>query len=205
MNSSDTIPAASAVAQPIARNVRRWRAARDLSLSALAEQAGVAKSTVSLIERGRANPSIDTVSALASALGVPFASLFDDDAAARRVVVVRESESPVLAAAGAAAENGQAPKLRRLLTRAGGEVMEIHTVVLERGSAYESPPRASGTFEHVTVASGAVEISADVFSEVLRAGDLISFPADRPHRYRALANTTRLVSVHQHPQLAPAR
>src|ERR1022692_2726565 len=60
--------------QPIARNLRRWRMTREMTLSALAEQAGVAKSTVSLIERGQGNPSIDTVWALAAALGVPFAS-----------------------------------------------------------------------------------------------------------------------------------
>ena len=41
-----------------------------MTLSALAARAGVAKSTVSLIERGQGNPSIDTVWALASALGV---------------------------------------------------------------------------------------------------------------------------------------
>src|SRR5439155_413911 len=37
-------------AQPIARNLRRWRMAREMTLSALAEQAGAAKSTGALIE-----------------------------------------------------------------------------------------------------------------------------------------------------------
>src|SRR2546429_1094658 len=78
--------------QPIARNLRRWRMTREMTLSALAQQAGVAKSTVSLIERGQGNPSIDTVWALASALGVPFGSLFEDEPSARDVLVVRESE-----------------------------------------------------------------------------------------------------------------
>jgi len=68
-----------------------------MTLSALAEQAGVAKSTVSLIERGQGNPSIDTVWALASALGVPFTSLFHDEPPADDVSVVREDDGSVIA------------------------------------------------------------------------------------------------------------
>ena len=82
--------------QPVARNLRRWRLTRQLTLSELADRAGVAKSTVSLIERGQGNPSIDTLWALASALGVPFASLFHDDSPPADVVVVREDAGSII-------------------------------------------------------------------------------------------------------------
>src|SRR5271165_3121165 len=81
----------------IGRNLRRWRMTREMTLSALAEQAGVAKSTVSLIERGQGNPSIDTVWALAAALGVPFASLFHDEPPADDVTVVRADDESLIA------------------------------------------------------------------------------------------------------------
>src|SRR5260370_11027093 len=115
---------------PIARNLRRWRMTREMTLSALAEQAGVAKSTVSLIERGQGNPSIDTVWALAAALGVPFASLFHDESPADDVVVVREDDGSVIAVDQAGLET-DGLVIRHMLTREGGSLIEIYTLVLD--------------------------------------------------------------------------
>jgi XRE family transcriptional regulator, regulator of sulfur utilization len=185
--------------EPIARNLRRWRMTREMSLSALAEQAGVAKSTVSLIERGQGNPSIDTVWALAAALGVPFTSLCQQEPPARDVLVVRESEGSVITEddAGAASEEGLV--IRHMLTRTGGSLIEIYTVVLAEGALRNANAHVSGLLEHVAVAAGTIEISADSFSETLGQGDLISFRADRPHSYRAIRGPARLVCVHEYP------
>src|SRR5450759_4404402 len=144
--------------QPIARNLRRWRMTRELTLSALAAQAGVAKSTVSLIERGQGNPSIDTVWALASALGVPFASLFHDESPADDVSLVREHDSPVIAVEQAGLE-GDGLIIRHLLTRTGGALIEIYSLVLEHGAVRHADAHVTGLFEHITVAAGSVEIS----------------------------------------------
>jgi XRE family transcriptional regulator, regulator of sulfur utilization len=185
-------------AQPIARNLRRWRTIREMTLSALAEQAGVAKSTVSLIERGQGNPSIDTVWALASALGVPFASLFHEDSPAHDVLVVRERDGSVIPVE----EAGQASDglvVRHMLTRTGGSLIEIYTLVLEDGAVRHANAHVSGLLEHVTVAAGTVEVATDSFSETISQGDLISFRADRPHSYRAVEGRARLVSVHEYP------
>src|ERR1017187_5135128 len=97
MTESDTTSAAPGATEPIARNLRRWRMTREMTLSALAEQAGVAKSTVSLIERGQGNPSIDTVWALAAPLRAPSASLFHDEPPARDVTVVRADDASLVA------------------------------------------------------------------------------------------------------------
>lgn len=194
--------AAHAAAAPIARNLRRWRNTREMTLSALAAQAGVAKSTVSLIERGHGNPSIDTVGALAAALGVPFTSLFEDESAGTEVALVRERESPVIAVDSAGLE-GEGLVARHMLTRSGGALIEIYTIELKHGAVRHAEPHVTGLFEHVTVAAGSVQISADSFSEVLHTGDLLSFRADRPHSYRAIEGPARLVSVHEYPQRAP--
>jgi len=172
---------------------------RGLTLSALAEQAGVAKSTVSLIERGQGNPSIDTVWALALALGVPFASLFHDEAPTDDVSVVREGDAPVVATDNAGQE-GDGFVMRHLLTRTGGDLIEIYTSVLGDGAVRNVTAHVSGLFQHVAVATGTVEVSGESFSEVVSQGDLISFRADRPHSYRVIAGPVRLVSVHEYPK-----
>jgi len=170
-----------------------------MTLSALAEQAGVAKSTVSLIERGQGNPSIDTVWALASALGVPFTSLFHDEPPADDVSVVREDDGSVIAIEDAGLE-AEGLVARHMLTRSGGALIEIYTLVFDEGAVRHASGHISGLFEHIAVATGSIEISSDSFKEVLNEGDLISFRADRPHSYRVLKGPVRLVSVHEYPQ-----
>src|SRR5882762_4938115 len=176
--------------------------ARGITLSALAEQAGVAKSTVSLIERGQGNPSIDTVWALASALGVPFTSLFHDEPPADDVSVVREDDGSVIAVEQAGLET-DGLVVRHMLTRTGGALIEIYTLVLDEGAVRHAEGHVSGLFEHITVAAGSVEISTDSFSEVLNRGDLISFRADRAHSYRVIDGPVRLISIHEYPRRAP--
>jgi len=184
--------------QPIARNLRRWRQARDISLSALAEQAGVSKSTVSLIERGQGNPSIDTISSLASALNVPFAALLTEEATSAKVAVVRAQEASV-----AAAERGEEEGemvVKRMLTRPRPGSVEIYTLRLEQGAVRRANGHVSGLVEHVVVCSGTVEIAGAGFSEILGAGDMISFKADEPHSYAVLQGPVKLVSIHEHPR-----
>jgi transcriptional regulator with XRE-family HTH domain len=173
-----------------------------MTLSALAEQAGVAKSTVSLIERGQGNPSIDTVWALAAALGVPFTSLFHDEPPADDVSVVREDDGSVIAVESAGLEEGLV--VRHMLTRTGGALIEIYTLVLDEGAVRHAEAHIAGLFEHITIAAGKLEISSDSFTETLGQGDLISFRADRPHTYRVLEGPVRLVSVHEYPQRSEA-
>ncbi len=167
-------------------------------MSALAEQAGIAKSTVSLIERGRGNPSIDTIWALAAVLDVPFASLFHDYPVGEDVFVVRESDAPVLAADPAGLD-GIGLVIRHLLTRTGGGLFELYALYLEKGAVRTSEAHADGVWEHLNVAEGSVEISTDAFSEVLNRGDLISFSAHCRHTYRALDGPVRLLSVNEYP------
>jgi transcriptional regulator with XRE-family HTH domain len=170
-----------------------------MTLTALAEHAGVAKSTVSLIERGQGNPSIETVWALASALGVPFASLFHEEPPTEDMSVVRECEAPVVAVDQAGLET-DGMIVRHLLTRTGGDLFEIYTLVLDEGAVRHAGAHVSGLFEHITVASGTVEVSTDAFREVIGQGDLISFRTDRPHSYRVIEGPVRLVSVHEYPK-----
>src|ERR1700733_9655294 len=203
MRACDTTTPVPGAVQPIARNLRRWRTTREMTLSALAEQAGVAKSTVSLIERGQGNPSIDTVWALAAALGVPFTSLFHDEPPADDVSVVREDDGSVIAIEDAGLE-AEGLVARHMLTRSGGALIEIYTLVFDEGAVRHASGHGGGLFEHVTVAIGSIEISSDSFKEVLNEGDLISFRADRPHTYRVLEGPVRLVSVHEYPQRSDA-
>jgi transcriptional regulator with XRE-family HTH domain len=55
--------------------IRQLRRARGVTQEDLAEDAELTAATLSLIERGRANPTWDTVKKIAAALGVSMAGL----------------------------------------------------------------------------------------------------------------------------------
>src|SRR3954469_9486382 len=78
---------ADATSHALAANVRRLRVAARISLSELARATGVGKATLSAIENGRGNPTVETLAALAGALGVPVVDLLDMPAPAPVTVV----------------------------------------------------------------------------------------------------------------------
>ena len=75
----------------VAANLRRLRGEQGRSLSELARASGIAKATLSALEAGRGNPTIETLSSLATALGVPFGDLLASGAP-EPVHVVRAAE-----------------------------------------------------------------------------------------------------------------
>jgi len=84
----------SAPLEAIAHSLRRERERAGLSLSELAKRAGVAKSTLSQLESASGNPSVETLWALSTALGVPFSRLVDPPKP--RVQIIRAGEGPAV-------------------------------------------------------------------------------------------------------------
>src|SRR3954464_13628022 len=66
----------------VGARIRALRTERGLSLSALAAAAGIGKGSLSELETGRANPTLDTLYSVAGPLGVPPAGLLDFDTGA---------------------------------------------------------------------------------------------------------------------------
>ena len=93
----------------IAASLRRERDRHGISLAELARRAGVAKSTLSQLEAGTGNPSIETLWALAVALDVPFSNLVDPPEEPVQVIragqgtVLRSEHAPYAFVAGSAA------------------------------------------------------------------------------------------------------
>jgi transcriptional regulator with XRE-family HTH domain len=122
-------------AQALARNLKRKRLERAISLSELARVSGVSKATLSGLERGTGNPSVDTVWALAHALNAPFGELFDEDDG-DMVQVSRIDDAQVVTA-----ERGFTG--RKLLTRQGRGGLEVYVLDLKaarNGRRARTPP-----------------------------------------------------------------
>lgn len=61
----------------LARNLRQLRLGRALSQDDLAAEAGLRQALISAIEVGTANPTLESLDRLASALEIDLAALFD--------------------------------------------------------------------------------------------------------------------------------
>jgi transcriptional regulator with XRE-family HTH domain len=74
----------------IAKSLVRERARTGLSLAEVARRAGIAKSTLSQLESGNGNPSLETLWALCVALDIPFARLLEPQV--NKTQVIRRGE-----------------------------------------------------------------------------------------------------------------
>src|SRR6187401_2183383 len=79
--------------QQIAARVRLLRAARDLSLEALADRSGVSRSMISLIERGETSATAAVLEKLAAALNITLAALFEPPAASAAPLVRKADQA----------------------------------------------------------------------------------------------------------------
>lgn len=177
--------------QALARNLRRKRLERAISLSELARASGVSKATLSGLERGNGNPSIDTVWALAYALNAPFGELFDDND--EDIVHVRRFDDAQVVSS----EPGLVG--RKLLSRPGRGGLEVYALDLDRGAKRQAAPHPPGVIEHVIVVVGRAEVGPDNEPTVAGEGDRVTFSADRPHHYYALDGPARLLLLTDYP------
>lgn len=67
----------SQVVKTLARNVRHLRTSKGWTQDDLAVKAKIEQNAVSLLEHGRANPTLATLETIATCLGVRFIDLFD--------------------------------------------------------------------------------------------------------------------------------
>src|SRR5687768_5761364 len=83
-----------AVSVNIGDRLRELREARNISMRALASKSGLSANALSMIERGRASPSVSTLYKLADALGISITSFFGSDAERKQVVFLKADERP---------------------------------------------------------------------------------------------------------------
>jgi transcriptional regulator with XRE-family HTH domain len=176
--------------QAIAAALRRERERAGLTLSEVARRAGVAKSTLSQLESGTGNPSIETLWALGVALGVPFSQLVDPPTP--QVRVVRAGEG--------AAIHAELAQFTATLLSAGGPHArrDLYVMALEPGSVRDAQAHIPGSVEHVVVAAGRLRTGPLDAPIELDAGDYATFRGDIPHNYEALAAGTWAVLVMEH-------
>lgn len=170
----------------IAERVRELRAARGLSLDALAETSGVSRSMISLIERAESSPTAVVLEKLAAGLGVTLASLFDAPAAAQAPAgpVARREDQPQWRdpASGYVRRNVSPPGVPQPM-----QIIEVHFPPGAR-VAFETGRRDTRVNQQVWMLEGMMDITLGAERHRLREGDCLAMQLDRPTMFH---NPTR--------------
>ncbi len=178
--------------ETIARNIQRLRTDGRLTIGELARRAGLSKQTLSMIERGGANPTIGTLTAIAEALGSTLRHLIIETGS---TVVVR----PAADAQWTSAVGGQA----RLLDQIYGSGYVRTTIVKLSGRDHKpSEVLYRGSLHHVFVIEGDVEAGPVARPATLSQGDYARFPADADHVIISRSESSLIHLVTTFPQIA---
>lgn len=187
------LPAATAPArddnprQLVAAALRRERTRAGLTLGELARRTKVGKSTLSQLESGDGNPSVETLWALSTALELPFSALLESPQAPVRVIRFGD---------GIAIPAGEANYLATLLSpAAAGTRRDIYQLRAEPNAPRVSAPHPRGTVEHLILSSGRA-LAGPVGAEVeLTPGDYLSYAGDVEHIFDAREPNTVAILV----------
>jgi transcriptional regulator with XRE-family HTH domain len=158
----------------IGERIRDVRQGKNMTLQALAESTRLSVSMLSLVERGRASPSIGSLIVIASALGITMSDLVVSEPTSEEELVVRASQHNVV-------ETAQ-HVIRRLIRedRARGVSIAINEYQPNTGNS--DAPVAHAGFEYGFVLEGTLTVEVDKTSYVLKSGDLISYNSRRAHK-----------------------
>lgn len=167
----------NSLAQTVGANVRRLRRNRGLSLVELGQHASVAKGTLTQLEAGRGNPTLDTIQALGRALGVAVSDLVTEHADDTPVVVRADDGVPV----------PEWPFAARLIHRSHttSAITELYRLSIDAGQRVDSLGHPYGVIEQIYVLAGTLTAGHADAPVTVGPHDFVRFPADRPHRYEA--------------------
>jgi transcriptional regulator with XRE-family HTH domain len=163
-------------AEALARNLRRLRGARGLTLDELARRAGVSRSMLIQIEQKRVNPTLATLVRLAQALDVGLAELVELGSRRRVRVIPREDVVELWDSPGGGSG-------RLLVGSDQLDHIEFWDWRLEPGDVHQAEAHAAGTAEIIHVLDGDLTIQVDAESHRATAGESVLFSADADHSY----------------------
>lgn len=170
-----------AVSVDIGARLRQLREERGMSMRALATASGLSANALSMIERGKASPSVSTLYKLADALGISVTGFFSGGEVKHDVIFVRAGERPRVAFQ------------RGVWEGLGGEQfagrVEPFMLTLENGAGSGPNTMVHTGHEFVFCLRGQLEYQVESQAFTLGAGDSLLFAAQLKHRWRNPGST----------------
>ena len=167
----------------IASRVRALRTDLDMTLDVLAAKCDVSRSMISLVERGESSPTAVVLEKIATGLGVPLATLFDDSSSSANPVSRSDDRTPW--------RDPQSGYVRRNISPANfPSPIQIVEVVLPAGArvGYETGARDVSIHQQIWVQEGSIELTLGSVTYRLSEDDCLAMQLNEPTTFR---NRTR--------------
>ncbi|MFE9816891.1 helix-turn-helix domain-containing protein [Streptomyces sp. NBC_00236] len=158
--------------EDVGRRLRALRRERDLSLSELSRRSRVGKGTLSELESGTRNPTLETLYALTTALGLPLSAVLSDPLPVDGPAPAGVSGSAVTAVLLERYEDGAA-------------VTDVFRISIRAGAVQESEAHVPGTHESLMVLTGTAVVGPPDDTRTAGPGASAHWRADAPHVYGA--------------------
>ncbi|MBG6190005.1 transcriptional regulator with XRE-family HTH domain [Arthrobacter sp. CAN_A212] len=151
----------------VGRRIRELREGQRVSLSALAARAGIGKGTLSELETGQRNPTLETLYALAAPLRVPLAVLLGEELGAE------------------ASDEAVTARLLGVRHHDDGGITEVYWLAIAPNGSRVSPPHGPGVSEHLLVVRGSATAGRTGEQASIPTGGFHAWASDTEHSYGA--------------------
>lgn len=162
-------------AEYLAGNLQALRKRQGLGQEQLAGRADIPRSTLTHMESGAGNPSLNNLCKVAAALAVSIEELLSRPRS--ECSLLQAEDVPVLARSG-----GKVQVYKLMPDKVRG--IEIDRMQLAAGASMGGQPHVAGTKEYLVTLAGSVTVSVAGDSWEVNAGDVLAFPGDQKHGYR---------------------
>lgn len=169
----------------VGQKLRHRRKVRKLSISEVAERAGLSIGLLSQIERGLSTPSLRSLNQICKALEMPLRWLFDEvegSAAGEESIVVRVANRRRM-------DLGNAGMSKEILSTDAIPQLQLIRFVLHPGAKSGISPNQHATGAKAgTVLSGQLQLEVDGREFILNRGDSFSFLASARYRFACVGD-----------------
>jgi transcriptional regulator with XRE-family HTH domain len=174
----------STLAQQVGLRIQALRAELGISLSELARGANLGKATLSAVESGTRNATLETLYAIAARLDVPLAALLAPPSPSQRTKVRGTAVTA---------------ELLEVFTDRDATT-EVYRLTIRPGPTQTSPAHPQGVVEYLTVFAGTALVGPADAPLTVQEGGHVRFASDVAHVYAALdGREVRASLVIRHP------
>ncbi|WP_319547891.1 cupin domain-containing protein [Desulfogranum marinum] len=181
--------------QLLGKNLKQLRKYQKLTLKQVADMANCSESLLSKVENGRGNPSLNTLHAIASAVGTDIGTLFMQNVL-HAEIVSRKGERLVTQIAGG---QGNGVSLEYLSPHKPHNILQAHVQIVDPGGGSTGEITHEGE-EMGYVLEGILKLTIDNDIYILHEGDSFFFDSSLPHKFfNPGATVARIIWVNTPP------
>lgn len=171
----------------IGENLKKLRIERKMTAVQLADSSGISTVMLSQIEKGTANPTINTLWKIANGLKVPYTMLLEAPMEETRIVIPQEDKMQY-------SPDGKC-RIFCYYPVSAQRKYELFMMRMNPGGESASPGHTQFSREYLIVSEGELEIQIENTLYQLKSGESLTFAASVPHIYKNISATETNVII----------